>query len=77
VVLDFSGVELATQSFIHALISALIRDDDLQALERLVFKGCNDAVATLISIVADYSQEVITDIPENATEEGETQPEAP
>lgn len=59
VVLDFSGVNLATQSFVHALASALIRDDSLAALDHLVFKGCNKGVRAVVSIVVDYSQEVV------------------
>jgi hypothetical protein len=59
VVLDFGGVNLATQSFVHALVSALIRDDSLAALDHLVFKGCNKGVRAVVSIVVDYSQEVV------------------
>jgi anti-anti-sigma regulatory factor len=61
VVLDFEGVDLATQSFIHALISDLVRDDDLNALDVLTFENCNPSVRELIEIVADYSQEDVTD----------------
>lgn len=56
VILDFSGVESTTQSFIHALISELIRDFGIDVLERLVFKGCNDTVKKIISIVTEYMQ---------------------
>jgi hypothetical protein len=61
VVLDFSGVNLATQSFVHALVSALIRDENLSALDHLVFKGCNRGVKAVVSIVVDYSQELVAD----------------
>lgn len=57
VVVDFAGVDLATQSFVHALISDLVRDDELEALDHLIFKNCNPDVQTIISIVVDYSQE--------------------
>ena len=60
VVLDFSGVDLATQSFIHALISELVRADDLNALNLLTFENCNPSVRELIEIVAEYSQEDVT-----------------
>ncbi len=61
VVLDFSDVDLATQSFVHAMVSALIRDESLAALDHLVFKGCNKGVKAVVSIVVDYSQEVVGD----------------
>lgn len=59
IILDFADVELATQSFIHALISDLIRSDELDALERLRFKNCSGDVRAVIEIVVDYSQEDI------------------
>ena len=66
--IDFNGVELATQSFVHALISDLIRHDDLDALEQLVFANCNESVKTIISIVVDYSQEDVLAEPEGSAE---------
>jgi anti-anti-sigma regulatory factor len=59
VVLDFDGVSLATQSFIHALISDLVRADDLNALDLFTFENCNPSVRELIEIVAEYSQEEV------------------
>jgi hypothetical protein len=56
VILDFSGVESATQSFIHALISELIRQFGIDVLDRMIFKGCNDTVKKIISIVTEYMQ---------------------
>src|SRR5438270_14072136 len=56
-VLDFGGVEFATQSFIHALVSQLIRSDDFNALSLLTFENCTPSLRELIEIVADYSQE--------------------
>lgn len=56
VVLDFTGIESTTQSFIHALISELIRKYGIDVLDRLPFKGCNDSVKTIVSIVTDYMQ---------------------
>jgi hypothetical protein len=61
VVLDFSGVELVTQSFIHALISDLVRSTDYDALALLDFHGCNQSVRELIEIVVEYSQEDVTE----------------
>jgi hypothetical protein len=57
VVLDFSGVEGATQSFVHALISQLIREFGADVLDRLIFKNCNQTVQKIISIVVEYMQE--------------------
>ena len=56
VILDFHDVEAATQSFIHALISQLIRDHGIQVLDTVVFKDCNDTVKKIVEIVVDYMQ---------------------
>lgn len=57
VVLDFEGVEATTQSFIHALISDLIRKYGNGVLDRIEFKSCNETVKKIITIVSDYMQE--------------------
>jgi len=57
VTLDFSGVDATTQSFVHALISDLIRKYSSTVLDRLLFKGCNDKIKEIINIVIDYMQE--------------------
>ena len=57
VVLDFEKVEAATQSFVHALISDVIRKFGSDALERMSFKSCNPVVKKIIGIVVDYMQE--------------------
>ena len=57
IVLDFEKVEGATQSFIHALISDLIRRYGNEALDSIQFKSCNDTIRGIISIVVDYTQE--------------------
>jgi len=57
VILDFSGVTGATQSFIHALISQIIRDFGDEVFQRLLFKNCNAAVQQIVNIVADYMAE--------------------
>ena len=57
IVLDFEKVEGATQSFIHALISDLIRRYGNEALDSIQFKSCNDTIRGIISIVVDYMQE--------------------
>jgi len=56
VVLDFSGVDGATQSFIHALIADLVRTRGARVLERIDFHGCNKTVRSIVEIVAEYSQ---------------------
>ena len=57
--LDFTGVDLSTQSFIHALLSDVIRTHGDVALDLIEFKGCNASVRNLIEIVASYSQEIV------------------
>ena len=57
VVLDFEKVEAATQSFVHALISDVIRKFGSGALERISFKSCSPVVKKMIGIVVDYMQE--------------------
>ena len=56
ITLDFEGVESATQSFIHALISGLIRDFGNEILDNIYFKNCNKSVQEIINIVVDYMQ---------------------
>jgi STAS-like domain of unknown function (DUF4325) len=57
VTIDFAGVDLATQSFIHALISAVIRSFGADVLGRIDFANCNPTVARLVEIVVEYSQD--------------------
>ena len=57
VVLDFEGVESATQSFIHALISELMRRYGSDVLDKIAFKNCNETVKKIIGIVVDYMQQ--------------------
>jgi len=56
VALDFTGVDLATQSFIHAMIAGVIRDD-ASNLDRIDFKNCNESVRSLVEIVVEYAQD--------------------
>lgn len=56
VTLDFEGIDAATQSFIHALISDLFRNYD-DILDKISFKNCNQTVKKIIEIVIDYMQE--------------------
>ncbi len=57
IILDFTGVEGATQSFIHALISDLIRKRGAGVLDQLLFKGCEPTIQKVIEVVVDYMQE--------------------
>jgi len=57
VILDFEGVSGATQSFIHALISDLLRNYGSEVLGKISFKNCNEIVQKIINIVVEYMQE--------------------
>ncbi len=57
IVLDFSGVDSSTQSFIHALISGFFQDLGEKALERFEFHNCTKAVKSLVGTVVNYSLE--------------------
>jgi hypothetical protein len=57
VILDFEKIESATQSFIHALISDLIRKYGSEILDKISFKNCNEITKKIITIVVDYMQE--------------------
>lgn len=57
IVLDFSGVAGATQSFIHALISDPIRQYRETAFSNLCYKNANNSVKKIISVVYHYMQE--------------------
>jgi UDP-glucose 6-dehydrogenase len=57
IILNFEGVEGATQSFIHALISDIIRKYGIEVLDKISFKKCNETVKKIISIVVEYMQE--------------------
>ena len=57
IIIDFEGVDSATQSFVHALISDLFRLYGNDILDRIQFKSCNETVRGIISIVVGYMQE--------------------
>lgn len=56
ILLDFHEVDLATQSFIHALIASVVREKP-ENLDYISFKNCNDNVQALIEIVVEYAQD--------------------
>jgi hypothetical protein len=59
VTIDFENVTSATQSFIHALISEVIRIFGVDIIDNILFKNCNDQIKTIIRIVIEYVQDGI------------------
>ncbi len=59
IIIDFENVNSATQSFIHALISDVLRKHGIDSLDYITFKSCNDNIKEIIKIVVEYMQEVI------------------
>ena len=57
VILDFKGVNGATQSFIHALVSDPIRKFRNVAFDNLAYKNVSGDIREIISIVYRYMQE--------------------
>jgi len=57
VILNFSGIDSATQSFVHALISDVLRAHGTMILDRLQFKDCSPTIKEIISIVVEYMQQ--------------------
>jgi len=57
IILNFYGVHSATQSFIHALLSDVIRQQTIEVLDKIEFKNCNDVLKRIIRIVTDYMQQ--------------------
>jgi hypothetical protein len=55
IVLDFSAVSFATQSFVHALLGEALKRYEEGALALLEFKKCSKQVRDIIEIVVDYS----------------------
>ena len=59
VTIDFSGVRLTTQSFVHALISEVLRAHGEGVLALMTFKGCSKLVRGIVETVVQYSLETI------------------
>ncbi len=55
VVLDFSEVQYATQSYVHALIGEALQKHGEDVLDLLEFKGCSSQLRSLVELVVDYS----------------------
>lgn len=54
-ILDFEAIQYATQSFVHALIGEALQRYGEQALEKIEFRNCSEAVRSAIELVVDYS----------------------
>jgi hypothetical protein len=61
VLLDFVGVDLTTQSFIHAMISDVLRSHGEDILDHIEFRGCRPGVQGIIETVIQYSLETLDD----------------
>lgn len=57
VIINFNKINSATQSFIHALISDIIRKKGVNVLKEIYFKNCNLKVQKMIEIVTEYMQD--------------------
>jgi hypothetical protein len=55
--IDFKGVNGATQSFIHALVSEAIRRYGDVAMDNLLYKNANEQIKEIIKTVYEYLQE--------------------
>ena len=55
VVLDFSAVKYATQSFIHALVGEALQTYGERALDLIEFRNCSEAVRSVVELVVGYS----------------------
>ena len=55
IVLDFSEVNYATQSYIHALIGEALQQYGERVLDKLEFKHCSPSLRSVIELVVDYS----------------------
>lgn len=59
VVFDFKGVTLTTQSFVHALISDVLRSEGESALDKMVFEKCSSGVKGIVQTVVQYTLESV------------------
>jgi len=66
-VVDFTDVQDATQSFIHACISEAIVKFGEDALKLLEFRGCCSVVKSNIRTVVEYTLNVLEYAPKSAT----------
>ena len=60
VVLDFTGMKSATQSFVDELVGVLILKHGPDIVQRLVFKGCSEDIKEILSfVVASRSEDFL------------------
>ena len=59
ILIDFNGITLVTQSFIHALISQALREKGEKALKIITFKNCTTLAKGIIETVVQYVLESI------------------
>lgn len=57
IIIDFTGIDSSTQSFIHALISEVFQKFGEEVLRRIQFKKCNRPIKSLVTTVINYSLE--------------------
>jgi len=55
VVLDFSTVDRATQSYVHALIGEALGRWGEDVLDSIEFRSCSDQLREVVTLVVDYS----------------------
>jgi hypothetical protein len=55
IIIDFGDVEFSTQSFIHALIGAPLKQYGENVLDSIEFKNCSTQLQNLIELVVNYS----------------------
>ncbi|MBX3169272.1 MAG: STAS-like domain-containing protein [Candidatus Eremiobacteraeota bacterium] len=54
--IDFAGVEMATQGFVHALLADVIRALGSDVLDLVTFENCCPVVQSVVKLVVEYSQ---------------------
>lgn len=60
VVLDFTGMKSATQSFVDELVGVLILKHSPDVAQRLVFKGCSEDIKEILNfVVASRSEDYL------------------
>lgn len=57
IIIDFENITGATQSFIHALISDVIRKHENNIFDLVSYKNCNPTIQKIITIVYEYMNE--------------------
>lgn len=66
--LDFSNVEYATQSFVHALIGEALKRHGIEVLDHIEFHGCTKQLRSVVELVVNYSLGGFGEEPESAAE---------